>query len=296
MKKDDIIEYFVARGAEIAGTASTGLLSGIVDGAPGIFLGAIHGTLITEVFKKVGKELRSRAVGDREMMRAGAAFTFALEKISSKIEAGEQVRSDDFFEDLEYSRSASTEILEAILQFSQNEYEEMKVRHLGYLLGSIYFDTSIDRGRANFLVRLAERLSFRQLCLIQIFSNTEKYQLFEKYVPPVINDWFQGRYLQTINPHNLIYPSKSYAMYSVLSDRKMLLIHKPDLEIEINELKSLSVIDDEHPHSPVGYSSVKLSSIGSWLNTTMYLDQIEGEELEKISSLLRYKEQPYSSF
>lgn len=294
MKKDGIIEYLIKRGAEITGTTSAGLLSGIVDGAPGIVLGAIHGTLITEVFKKVGAELRSKAVGDRELIRVGAAYSFALEKISAKIADGEQVRSDDFFYDLDYSRAASSEILEAILQFSRNEYEEMKVRHFGYLLANIYFDISIDRARANFLVRLAERLSFRQLCLIQIFSDTKKYKLFKEYTPPVVDD--PTKYMMTSVWPNSFYPQKSSLKYRALSDKRFVLMSKPDLEMEVAELKNLSIINDESPEAPVGYSSVKLSFIGSWLNTTMCLDQIDGEELEKISSFLRYEEPPYSSF
>jgi hypothetical protein len=54
---------------------------------------------------------------------------------------------------------------------AQREHEEKKVPLLGNLMASIPFDEEIDRGQANLLLRLAEDVSYRQLCILALLGD-----------------------------------------------------------------------------------------------------------------------------
>jgi len=88
-----------------------------------------------------------------------------------------QVRHDDFFEDQLYQRSAAKEIVEGVLLAAQREHEEKKLLYYSNLLANIAFHPEIDRAHANLLIRLGERLSYRQLCVLSLFKQKSKFNL-----------------------------------------------------------------------------------------------------------------------
>lgn len=87
-----------------------------------------------------------------------------------------EIRQDDFFNKIN-ERSTADEILEGILLSAQREHQEKKVQFYGNLIANIAFDPSIDREQANFLIKLDESLSYRQICLLSLFVNKDKYKL-----------------------------------------------------------------------------------------------------------------------
>ena len=177
-KDQNIITEIIETGSDLTGSISGSIIGALVAGLPEAIAGGAAGPIITRAFKSVGLEIKKRILGDREKVRIGAAYTFALSKINENLNKGQKLRNDGYFEATNNKRPTSEEILEGALILSQKEHEELKVKFYGYLIANISFDPKIDRPYANLLLRISEKLSYRQLCLIELFNDTEKYKLY----------------------------------------------------------------------------------------------------------------------
>jgi hypothetical protein len=87
-----------------------------------------------------------------------------------------KLREEDFFIEKPGERSSAKEIAEGILFAAQREYEEKKVRFYSNLLANLAF-TTLTRAQANLCLRTGERLSYRQLVLLAIFGQYNKFHL-----------------------------------------------------------------------------------------------------------------------
>ena len=130
--------------------------------------GGAGGVAVTRVLKTVGGAIIRRRLEQRQENRAGAAFYTAHSRISARILRGDAVRDDGFLEPdpTPMGRSPAEEILEGTLRAAANEHEERKVRFLGAFWGNLPFRADISRSSANFLLHLAERLTWRQFVLL----------------------------------------------------------------------------------------------------------------------------------
>jgi hypothetical protein len=156
-------------GADLAG-ASIGAAVGLIGGPELVVGGAAAGVVATRVFRRVGSELHQRLLGPRHRVRVGAAFAVAADTIVSRLDAGEVLRQDGFFEDSTQGRPASDEVLEGVLQAAGAAFEERKIPFLGKLYASVAFDSSVTRPQANFFIAVAERLTFRQVVLLAVIA------------------------------------------------------------------------------------------------------------------------------
>lgn len=170
-KEQENTKNLIEMGADIAGNAVGAAVGFIVAGPAGSVIGAAATPVLTGILKAIGSEIKSRLYSDRELIRAGGAMAFAIQKMQSNLEAGKTLRSDDFFNSAANDRGAAKEMLEGVLLAAQKEYQEKKVRFYGNLYANIAFESDIDRSQANYLIRLLDRLSFRQLCIIAQFQN-----------------------------------------------------------------------------------------------------------------------------
>ncbi|MFA4849827.1 MAG: hypothetical protein WC626_08890 [Methanoregula sp.] len=183
-KKKDLY-LLIDPGIPIIGQATGGVISSVVGfifaGLPGAAVGGAGGAIVADLFSRYGKEIHQKYLSPRERIRVGATAFFAMEKIKNNIEDGKQVRNDDFFtKDVISDRSSADEILEGTLLASQREHEELKLRYLGNLCGNVAFIPDIDKYQANFLLRLSQNLSYRQLCLLSLFYQKHSFQFSEK--------------------------------------------------------------------------------------------------------------------
>jgi hypothetical protein len=170
-------DKLIAAGSDIAGAVITGAAGLMLAGPEGVVVGGIGGPLITRALRRVAHEVRHRMLGPREEVRIGAVLAFAAARISERLDEGEQVRQDDFFDDAPGNRSTAKELTEAVVFAAQREHEEKKLKFQGRLLANIAFRDWIDRAQANLLIRLGSVLSYQQLCLLAILGQTEKYPL-----------------------------------------------------------------------------------------------------------------------
>ena len=169
-EQDEKVIDIVETGTDIAG-ATTGAAFGLLIGGPsGALMGAAAGPAAARTLRGLAVEFRERVLGPREEVRVGATISFASAKIKEKLENGEQPRQDDFFTDAQDDRATAKEVFEGVVLAAQREAEEKKVQLYGNLLANLAFDQNIDRGQANFLIRLGEDFSYRQLCLMSLFA------------------------------------------------------------------------------------------------------------------------------
>lgn len=257
-KENKLITELIKTGlpilAEIAEATVREVLA--LTGPAGIIIRVTAGPVITKLFEKIGVEIKHRYLGKREEARIGATFALAVRKIIIKLENGETIRDDDeFFSSETKNRPAAEEIVEGVLLSAQREYEEKKLKHYADLLANIVFNPSLKRYRANFMLRISQRLSYQQLCIINYLYRTGTFQI-KKYWEP--------RFLKNPELQNLT-----------------------DLYTEITELDQMKIL--ACMRTPVGYiQKISVSVLGKELYSLMELESIEQNDLEKIEE--KFKE------
>lgn len=156
----------------------SGALGGLAGSAVGLFFGGPEGAIaggasgaaLKEVLSTVG-EIGLRQLSRREEIRIGTAAISAGNTIALRLEAGEELRSDGFFEyEDEGSRSSGHEIFEGVLLKCKNAHEEKKIPYIANIFSNTAFSSDISSDEANYLLRLAESITFRQMCFLSIFE------------------------------------------------------------------------------------------------------------------------------
>jgi hypothetical protein len=120
---------------------------------------------------RAGAEFHERVLGPRQEARVGTVLWVIDTLIKERLAAGDTPRSDGFFEQREgREQPPAYELAEGVLLRAANEYEERKVPYIGALFASVAFRADIALPYANLLLRLADRLGYRQLQAIAFFA------------------------------------------------------------------------------------------------------------------------------
>lgn len=192
-------------------------------------------------------------LGPREQVRIGATVAFAVAKIQDNLATGLAVRDDEFFRASSGARSAADEIAEGVILAAQREPEELKLRYLGNLLGNIAFDRDIDRAKAHVLVRVAERLSYRQLIYLALLGRHDRYLPDRDASPGGEPPWGIPE----------------------------------DLKVEMDELFNLRLTtprSDDFPHMVA--TSITLHETGALLHDLMELHELPVEDTDELTRVL----------
>jgi hypothetical protein len=175
--KSETIKSLIEHGTEIAGGAVGGALGFLAGGTLGAaFLGAAGSSAVI-VLRKAGNELKERLLSPREEVRVGSVVAIAADSIKKRIDAGEQLRTDNFFEQNPNKRSDADEVTENVLLKSQRETEEKKIPYTAKFLSAVAFDKNISAAYAHQLIKTVEKLTYRQLCLLRLFATKGHFQL-----------------------------------------------------------------------------------------------------------------------
>lgn len=172
VKKEKWLEQSFGITSNLAG-AVAGAAVGSVTGPLGTVVGAIVGTIAEQAVVLVGNEIKERVLSKNECKRVGTVYQIAAGKINENLEAGKELRNDGFFDKDADGRSAGEEILEGVLLVAQKEYEEKKLKYIGNLYANLAFEKSITPQSANMLIKLAETLTYRQLCEISTVARMQ---------------------------------------------------------------------------------------------------------------------------
>lgn len=166
--KQKRLRNLIDGGAEIAGGAVGGALGFLAGGPIGAALLGVGGALAAKTLKYVGEEVSERLLGPREKVRLGGVLAVAADEIRNRIQNGEMVRDDNFFQENIHGRSHANEVAENILMKSQREPEEKKIQYMGHLLASIAFHKEISAEMAHQIIKAAEQLTYRQFCILKL--------------------------------------------------------------------------------------------------------------------------------
>jgi hypothetical protein len=176
-RRFDSIQRIIDAGSDITGATIGTIAGAILGGPPGAVVGAVTGTAISHLLRNVGNDVSQRMLSPREEVRVGAALIFGVNKVQENLDNGHQFREDDFFDDKPNERAPYREIVEGVLLAAQREYEEKKTRYYGNLLANIAFSPGVSRAHASLLIKLSQSLSYRQLCLLSVFGQGDKFTL-----------------------------------------------------------------------------------------------------------------------
>ena len=171
---------------------------------------------------------------------------------------GQQIRRNGFFETPIDDRSAAEEILEGVLLVAQREHEERKLRFYSNLLANIAFRTDVDRYLANALIKQAERISYRQLCLLSLMAQRDMFFTKEQML-------------------NFSYGREDTTRLSLAADA-----------YDLGQQGLLSM-DINGPYT-INIDIFGTSSLGNLLFELMELGDIDKKELETSANLIRHSQ------
>ncbi len=176
-QESDNLKQLFDNYAEIAG-GGLGAVLGFLAGDPvtAAFSGAA-GAAAVGILKNIGQEFSDRVLSPREDFRVGKVLAIAAFEIHQRLENGESLRDDGFFDQKSIGRSDAEEIAEAIMLKCQREPQEKKIPYMGHLKASIAFDPNISADMGHQLIKAAEELTYRQFCILKLSSVKYRYGL-----------------------------------------------------------------------------------------------------------------------
>ena len=183
-EKNERLQQLINSGTEVLGSgagAAVGSALGLLIGGPG---GAMVGGIVGKGFEiglsKIGQDISERHLSTREKVRVGAVLVIAAAEIHQRLESGEPLREDGFFDDKQTGRSDAEEVAESVLLKVQREPEEKKIQYMGYLISSIAFDSEINVHMAHQLIKIADQFTYRQLCILKFCVVKDNFGLRDK--------------------------------------------------------------------------------------------------------------------
>jgi hypothetical protein len=162
---------------DLVGSIAGASIASLHQGVGGIFEAAVIMPGVAHTLKYLAGLFLKRGMAKREQQRVGLVYGLTAVAIQKRLADGEHIRADDFFNRDITDRSKADELAEAVLIAGQREHEERKLRYLANLNASFASDSHIDQGTANYLVKLATALTYRQYCLLEIANNRHGYNL-----------------------------------------------------------------------------------------------------------------------
>jgi hypothetical protein len=246
----------ISGGAEIAGGAIGGALGFFASGPAGAAALAAGGSLAGLALSHVGEEIANRYLGPREKVRIGGVLALSAAQIKKRIDNGEAVRDDGFFESKDGQRPKAEEVAESILSKAQREAEEKKLPYMANLLANVAFEKTVSGEMSHQIARIAESLSYRQLCLIFLFSGLVMAPL--RSIDYRAENSFSLELLQVL-----------YEAYDLHS--KGLVNNGGEVAFGITDLKP---------------SSMRVEGLGSHIFNLMGLGEIPVEDLEPLAAVL----------
>ncbi len=160
--RDTFEHRLLTYGADLAG-AAIGFTAEFLQAVP-----AGAGGPLSSPIASVIKEMGARFLGARERTRITAVTDVAIHRIRARLLSQHIYRTDGFFRGVNNDRSPSEELLESVLLKARDSFEEKKVRHLGLFYANLVFAADVSPQTAHLLLKLFERITYRQLCLIAL--------------------------------------------------------------------------------------------------------------------------------
>lgn len=164
----------LSHGSKIAGAAVGGAV-GSLTGPAGTVVGAAVGAAVGEACVVVLDDLAQRILSPKEELRVAGVAALAIDNIREQLQWRER-RGDDFFDAGLDSPSPAEEVFEGVLLAAKQEHEQLKLPYLANFYSNLVFMQSIKKAEANFLLGIAESLTYRQFCLLTLIDQIDSFQ------------------------------------------------------------------------------------------------------------------------
>jgi len=165
----DKIKAFLPYASDIVGVLSTETIAFMTGDLQGAILGGTYGVIVARSIS----EMADRVLSNREKVRVSSVAYYALKNIENRQKHGESIRDDGFFDEKTGKRSDAEEIFEGVLLKAKNEHEEKKTRILGNIFANTAFTMSFSAGEANYLLKIIDNLTYRDLCILALVKRKD---------------------------------------------------------------------------------------------------------------------------
>ena len=263
----EFVQSASAVGGALAGTTAT-LFAGP-------FVGSAAGELTARVLLHVGTEVQKRLLAPRQEKRIAEAYASASKGVEAHLVNGDRLR-DDFYDPSEDGGTAG-EFLEGVLLTAADAWEQRKVPYIGRLFAEVSFESSVNVADANYLLRLADQLTYRQLLLLAFWHRIASLELHEQ-VALIMDDDTPARLDKATDALQAEMEDLN-TLRLVGVERKDGTMGSPDPTwngiADVGTLKRASLID------------IHLTSLGEMLHRLMALEDIPTDETDEIIPELR---------
>ena len=144
---------------------------------PGAAVAGLVGTAAATSISYVVDEMLNRALSKREKERVSLVVELARNEIAERLRQGDPIREDGFFTEDEEGYKDGSEVLESVLLRSQTEPERRKLPYMAHLFANLPFESGISPQYAHQIVKVAENLTYRQMCLLKLAANKSNISL-----------------------------------------------------------------------------------------------------------------------
>lgn len=173
----EIVSFIENNAPQIASSGIVAHLSATASSPEHAALFAMFGITADMIINTIA-DTTKKNLSSRESARTASCAIYIMQNIRERILRGDIVRKDNFFAIEDSSnRTPSEEIMEGVLIKVRDEYEEKKLQFMAKLITNICFDESISLAKANFLIKLVEKLTYEQLCIIRYFNDIKRSKL-----------------------------------------------------------------------------------------------------------------------
>ncbi|MGL5478730.1 MAG: hypothetical protein ACRDCB_06780 [Clostridium sp.] len=153
---------------EYIGEGIAAVVNVALDDSSGVS-GAISKTVFGKSVQALANKLDPCQLTEWEKKRIANCMVSAVDKIKENFKNGEKLRDDGFFEENSNGKINAEEVFESIVIASQREAEEMKQIFYGNMLANIGFIEYLDREDFLFLLKMFEKLTYRQCLILAAF-------------------------------------------------------------------------------------------------------------------------------
>ena len=148
-----------------------------IAGPVGALIGGLANAVVSIALTRLGGEISERMLSSREKARVGFVLGHAIAIMNERIESGDSLRSDGFFDASEFDRSDADSVIEAVLLKSQREPQEKKLPYMSRMFATFALEEYYTPELAHQIVKAAEQLTYHQLCILRLAVIKDRYAL-----------------------------------------------------------------------------------------------------------------------
>lgn len=237
------LERAVQLGVQLFGSGAGAYLGALTGDPTAAAVTAMAGT----TFAEVGSDIVARVMSPRQTARVGAVFFVAGAEIKALEVMGHRVRTDGFWAG---EHSTGSEFAEGVMLAAMDSFEERKLPYLAKLLANVATHDEIDGTTANYSIRVAEGLSWLELCLLGVLARPNDFPLPDGSLGKA-TDWYGGTvhraWVDLSDAHHLIHSPRAFTIPSRIAtfDNRLSRTEESPQGLLVTKLMDLGTIPAE---------------------------------------------------